>query len=465
MKLFQAIYPVIFLVFALGVVLGFWNGDALLGPSQMILIVASLLAFFPRYISLYKTGKKENDKAKTYIQDTWKHIRESIQNISVAIWILLLVGCLIASWSESGILPELILFGLDTIHPGYFLVGAALSSALISLVSGSSWSTAGTVGVALMGIGKIWDFDAGLVAGAVLSGAYFGDKLSPLSDTTNLASGVSRVNLSSHIRFMIPVTFFSFFLSLLAFAYMGWGKRIEDMDSLNIYRFLSVHYQPDIFTFLIPGSVLVLVGLGISALPSLAFGVISGYVLSWFRYGYGFDRIAYSLFFGYKSSTGDEGLDSILTGGGMIAMLPTVFLILSAMVFGGVMQSSGKMERIVEWMTAKLKNQGNLILNTMFFCFFTNLTTSDQYLSIVIPGRTLRETYDKMDLDRRFLSRALEDSGTISSVLIPWNSCGAFMATSLGISVVKYMGFCFFHWIQIIVSIILAIGMIIRNRE
>ncbi|MCC5815954.1 MAG: Na+/H+ antiporter NhaC [Leptospira sp.] len=452
----RALLPVLILILGLTLVLLFGNGDALQGPSQVLLILCGIFAVLEPII--YRKIRRERSiEHRIYLATILKKILESIKNVSIAIYILILVGALIASWLASGIIPGMILFGLDTIHPSIFLVGACIACAIVSLVSGSSWSTVGTIGVALMGMGELWGYSSGMVAGAILSGAYFGDKMSPLSDTTNLAASMSRVPLTSHIRFMIPGTLFSMVLTLVIYSWIGYSKDGGELLVMDIQSFLSQNYSYNIWTAIIPTVVFLSVAIGIPALPSLGLGIIGGAGLAFYQMNLEFISIFYSLFFGFQSSLGNPSLDELLSGGGIISMIPTILLIISAMIFGGCMEGSGKIEIIIKTILKRIHTGRGLILNTMVFCYFSNLTTSDQYLSVVIPGKTMRDSFERMKVDERYLARALEDAGTITSVLIPWNSCGAFMSSTLGINTIKYSPFCFFHWIHILVSIYLAL--------
>jgi Na+:H+ antiporter, NhaC family len=460
-EMIRALLPVLFLILGLTLVLLLGNGDALQGPSQLLLIFCGIFAVVEPVI--YKKIQKENTiEFRGYAILIFEKITESIKNVSIAIYILILVGALIASWLASGIIPGMILFGLDTINPSIFLVGTCLACAVVSLVSGSSWSTVGTIGVALMGMGELWGYSSGMVAGAILSGAYFGDKMSPLSDTTNLAASMSRVPLTSHIRFMIPGTLFSMGLTLLIYSWIGYSHGEGDVQVMDIQSYLSDNYSYNVWTAIIPGVVFLSVAIGFPALPSLGLGIIGGASLAIYRMDLDLLSIIFSLFWGFQSSLGNPHLDELLSGGGIISMIPTILLIISAMIFGGCMEGSGKIEIIIKTILKRIHTGRGLILNTMVFCYFTNLTTSDQYLSVVIPGKTMRDSFERMRLDPRYLARSLEDAGTITSVLIPWNSCGAFMSSTLGISTIKYLPFCFFHWIQISVSICLAL---INNRS
>jgi NhaC family Na+:H+ antiporter len=448
MSFFSAIAPVLVLILGLFVSIQLWGKNSMMGPSQIFLLVAGLHAIFPHFYVEFKMGKHRKF-SKTVLSAIW----ENIQNVKVAIWILCLVGALIGTWSISGILPGMILIGLKIIRPELFLLGACFASAIVSLASGSSWTTAGTVGVAMMGLGEVWNFPQGLVAGAILSGAYFGDKMSPLSDTTNLASGISKIPLSQHIRYMIPTTTFSIVCSFFLYAILGFFFDAPISTGIEMESKISQVFPLYLPSFLVPLAVLILVAMGLPAVPCLMLGVIGGVFLAWGVQEESWLDIGHTMVFGFNSQIGDLELDSLLSGGGILSMFPTIFLILSAMVFGACMEVSGKMGRIIHEIIKRIQNPCDLILSTMGFCIFTNLTTSDQYLSIVIPGKTMKPSYDRMMVNPRNLSRALEDSGTITSVLIPWNSCGAFMSTSLGVATLVYLPFCFFHWIHLTTAI------------
>lgn len=449
MNFIYAIFPVVVLILGLVASIQVWGVDSIKGPSQFLLLLAGFVAIFPQL-----TDSLRKKKVADFVTALTQSIRENIKNVQIAIWILFLVGALIGSWSVSGILPGMILVGLKTIRPDLFLVGACFASGIVSLASGSSWSTVGTIGVALMGLGEVWNFPPGLVAGAILSGAYFGDKMSALSDTTNLASGICKIPLSSHIRFMLPTTSLSILLSLLLYAIIGISFNQATMETVQLESRIEAAFPLYYPSFLVPLFVILFVSFGLPAIPCLVFGVMGGVAIAFGIRGQSFPLVIESLIFGYESILGDSNLDELLSGGGVLSMLPTVILILSAMVFGACMEYSGKMDRIIAEILKFATNPRKLIYSTMGFCVFANLTTSDQYLSVVIPGKTLKPSYERMNMDLRYLSRALEDSGTITSVLIPWNSCGVFMSTSLGILTIVYLPFCFFHWIHLAIAII-----------
>jgi len=448
-------YPVLFLI---GGILFFLNvlEEAILnGVGQLLLLVSGFISILPSLVSIVSGNKEKRRQAEKVLHLSLQYSLAGIRNVLEAIGILLLVGGIIASWSASGILPTLIQLGFVWMDSKFFLVSACVACAFVSILSGSSWTTVGTIGLVFIGMGEILGFYPPLVAGAILSGAYFGDKMSPLSDTTNLASGIAKVPLSEHIRFMLPTTLASLGIALGLYFWIGFYYGHKAEWNLEILDFLREHYPIEMFRVLIPFIVIAGVGLGLPAIPSLGIGVIFGVFVAFYE-GKSAKELLEILFQGFHSHTGNQELDFLLSGGGVVSMLPTVFLILSAMVFGGCMEGSGKIGQILYMIRPKLLYERQLVLYTMYFSYIINLTTCDQYLSIVIPGRTLKNVYQEMGADPRLLSRALEDSGTITSALIPWNSCGAFLSATLGVSVLKYFPFCFFHWIQILLSIILT---------
>jgi NhaC family Na+:H+ antiporter len=453
-SVYSALSPVFGLVIGLFVLIRYSDLDLIRGPSQILLVGLGLFSLFGD--RFWKRRGKSRTRWISYFSRIRLQILENLKNIQTAVWILFLVGILIAAWSQAGILQNLILLGLDLLKPGFFLVGVALGSAIVSLSCGSSWSTAGTVGLAFLGVGQVWGFPNEWTVGAILSGAYFGDKLSPLSDTTNLASGVSKVPLGDHIRFMLPTSAVSFALSLVIFYYLGGNLSISNTESGIEYSILADQYPIFLPNLLVPLLVIFSVSLGIPAIPGLGFGILAGGSIAGLYHQIPAGEILESFVFGFQSNLNDPDLDELLSGGGLVRMLPTVFLILSAMVFGGCMEASGRMAVITQILKRKIHSTQGLILSTMGFSFFTNLTSSDQYLSLVIPGRTLRNTYLSRKIDTRILARALEDSGTLTSVMIPWNSCGAFMSSTLLVSTWMYIPFCFYHWIQIGIAICLT---------
>lgn len=407
---------------------------------------------------------------------TWKSVETGIVNgISLAmgaILILLVVGALIGSWILAGIVPTMIYYGLQLLSPAIFFPSACALCALVSLATGSSWTTAGTVGVALIGIAAAQDLSLGLAAGAVISGAYFGDKMSPLSDTTNLAPAMAGTDLFTHIRHMAWTTTPSIILALILFAIVGLRVAApQDTAAVNvILESLSGSFEIGLHLLLPLALVLFLVIRKMPALPALLIGALTGCVFAVLfqqeaviTYAAAADKPAWaalikgawmSLFDGYRLESGNAALDELLSRGGMGSMLSTVWLILSAMMFGAVMETTGMLGRIAASILSMVRGTGSLIAATLGTSLGMNIVASDQYIAIVLPGRMFRAEYARRGLAPKNLSRALEDAGTLTSPLVPWNTCGAFMATTLGVATFTYLPFAFFNLINPLVSAI-----------
>ncbi|PKA27695.1 sodium:proton antiporter [Leptospira levettii] len=381
--------------------------------------------------------------------------RKNLLSVFPAMEILFLVGLLIASWAYSGVLLTMMQIGTILIEPKLFLPSVAIVSAIASMVSGSSWTTAGTLGVALMGVSKIWGFSDVMAAGAIVSGCYFGDKLSPLSDTTNLASSLTHVPIWTHIRYMLKTTCMSFFLAVFCFYLLNlfvWdpSREIVLPTEIGMSQLLQ---NKIIFWKLIP--VFLVFGSSMFHLPvrvSFLLGIVSAFLFPILVSGVSFEMFR-SLVWGYKSQTGNLTWDQFLSGGGIVSILPTEILIVSAVWFGAVVEGYGYLNEILLQIKRWVKDQYDILLSTMGVSFLLNLMTADQYLSLVIPARAFRTLAVEKQIPEKDISRALEDSGTITSPLIPWNSCGAFMASSLGVSVVSFLPFVFFNLIHVFLSV------------
>lgn len=382
-----------------------------------------------------------------------------------AIQILMVVGLLIGVWIASGVVPVMILYGLKILAPGYFLVATLLICALISLATGSSWSTAATVGLAMMGVGQALGIPPAMTAGAVVSGAYFGDKMSPLSDTTNLAPAVAGTHLFAHIRHMVYTTLPALLVAFILFGIIGVVRpasgSVETPEYLQMVATLTESFNLSPWLLIAPACVLFLVWKKTPALPSLVVGVLAGVALLLvFQRDAGpasasdIGRVMTALYSGYVSETGVAAVDELLTAGGLTSMLDTVALILCALSFGGIMEASGMLERLATGVLAFARSTGSLITVTVFSCFGMNALASDQYLAIIVPGRMYRGAYLRRGLHPKNLSRALEDSGTLTSPLIPWNTCGAYMSTVLGVGSFTYLPFAFLNLTSPLISIL-----------
>ena len=467
----QALLPILFLIVALFINVRIFGDAALDGSNQIILMLSAGVAS----IVAIRLGYK------------WKKIRASIvKSISSAlssIIILLLIGSLAGTWLLSGVVPAMIYYGLQVLNPTIFLVAATIVCAIVSVATGSSWTTAATVGIALVGIGTALGLNPGMVAGAIISGAYFGDKMSPLSDTTNLAPAMVGTDLFTHIRYMAYTTVPSITITLIIFLIIGLtqdssgttASTQEILDAINGSFYISP------VLFLVPIAVIVVIVRKVPAIPAIMFGAILGGVfaaifqpeavlsvsgyesLSAEAYYVGIMKAFYG---DIQIITDQEIVDDLLSSGGMYGMLGTVWLIVSAMIFGGVMEGTGMLRRIAESIITLVNSTGSLVASTAGTCVFFNITASDQYLAIVVPGRMYTDTYKEKGLAPENLSRTLEDSGTVTSALIPWNTCGAYHANVLGVATFAYLPFAFFNLISPFMTIFYAyMGIKIRTLK
>jgi NhaC family Na+:H+ antiporter len=398
----------------------------------------------------------------------WKELQSgmlsAIHMAMGAILILLVIGMLMGAWLAAGVVPALVSWGLELMSPSYFLPATCLVCSVVSLVSGSSWSTAGTVGLALIGVGNAMGIEAAMTAGAVISGAYFGDKLSPMSDTTNLAPAMAGTDLFTHIKHMMWTTGPSWVISMVVFSFLGAG--LEDAASPEaierITAVINQNFDPG-WRHLIP---LVVVGLLVikkmPALPSLGAGVLAGALLAvidGMKPGevsavQAMQDTMAAIMDGYKPTTGDAAVDELLARGGLSSMSNTVLLILSAMVFGGIMERTGQLRALAQQALSRAESTGSMIMSTVLTAIGTNILAADQYIAVVVPGRMYAEEFRERGLHPKNLSRALEDGGTITSPLIPWNTCGAFMSTTLGVATGAYLPYCILNLVNPVVSII-----------
>ncbi|BDD11250.1 sodium:proton antiporter [Fulvitalea axinellae] len=464
--LLQALIPIIVLIAMLSVnVLLMFKDDALSGSNQIILLFAAAVVVL---IAMSRLGYD------------WETIQDGIvKTISTAmpsILIMLMIGALTGTWLISGIVPAMIYYGLDFLNPKVFLLAACVISAIVSMATGSSWTTIGTIGVALLGIGKALGFSEGIVAGAIISGGYFGDKLSPMSETTNLAPAVAGTDLFTHIRSMMKTNIPTFSITIVIFTILGFmydaGEVVHGPEVLQAALASKFDITP--LLFIVPAFVLVLIVKKAPALPALFLGMLLGCVFAAIfqpgiiaEIGKGIvdgrevssltaSAIgAFQAMFGDVSITTDNAqVNDLLSSGGMAGMMNTIWLIICAMVFGGAMEASGMLSRISEAIISKAQSTGSLITSTVGSCFFFNLTASDQYLAIVVPGKMFADAYRKRGIGPEVLSRSLEDAGTVTSVLIPWNTCGAYQSNVLGVATWAYLPYCFFNWLSPIVNII-----------
>ncbi len=457
----DSLIPLILLIVLMGGAVYIFGDNSSFGPNQISLLLATGITAI--------IGMKNGY--------TWEAIEKGIvKGISMSLGaclILLAVGSLIGTWMLAGTVPTLIYYGLELLNPAIFYAAACLICAVVAMSIGSSWTTAATVGVALMGVSEGMGMSAAITAGAVISGAYFGDKISPLSETTNLAPAIAGTNLFEHIRYMLWTTIPSFIIALILFLVLGINQdlaatnvRIVEMQSLLNESFsLGVH-------LLVPLVVLLVLAVRkMPAFPAVSIGALLGGVWALLFQAdvvtamNGTDFTGFlgnitvvwtALFDGVSFTTSDENLNSLLSRGGMSSMLNTIWLIICAMSFGAVLEKVGLLKRVVSAILHGAKSAGDMISRTILTCIGTNLVTADQYMAIVMPGRMYKEEFEARGLDQLNLSRSLEDGGTLTSPLIPWNTCGAYMSGVLGVHPFAYIFYAFFNVISPILAVIYA---------
>ncbi len=450
--LWEALVPVIATVLIL-----MWSvleervlgGVTLFGWGQDVHIPLAIGALIAAAVAILRLGY------------TWKDIEEgivsSISGTLQAILILAIIGMIIGTWILGGIVPTLIFYGLKILSPGLFLVAACILCCVVSLATGSSWTTAGTVGIALMGVAAGLGVPAPMAAGAIISGAYFGDKMSPLSDTTNLAPAMAGANLFDHIRHMLYTTGTSLIIALVGFAILGFsfaGKALDTAAIGEILDLMSANFNINPLLLIVPVLVIVMVAKKVPAIPGLFAGTLLGGLAAIIFQGANIPAVLEAMQYGVTSETGNEILDTLLTRGGYQSMMWTISLIIAALTFGGVLEKTGMLETIAKRVLKFATTTGSLVTATVLTSMFTNILAGDQYLSLVLPGKMYRDEYRKRGLAPRNLSRALEDAGTLTSPLVPWNTCGATMSTYLGVPTIEYIPFAFLNLVNPIVSIV-----------
>ena len=472
MPLWVAVVPVALLVALLGADVVFFGEDSSYGSNQIALLLAALAAG--------GLGMARGIKWDT-IRDS---IASSIGTATEAILILLLIGALSGTWLLAGIIPAFIHYGMMTLQPEIFLFAACIVCAVLSLATGSSWGTVGTVGIALVGIGQALGLSEGWVAGAILSGAYFGDKMSPLSDTTNLAPAVAGTDLITHIRYMAYTTGPSIGIALLVFLCVGLGGGAADGGADLAPGFAEAvsgafHIHPGLFVA--PLAVLVMIARKVPAAPALFIGVLLGALTAVVFHpevvravageDWGFAAAAYiasmqAMALEVTITTGHDLADELLSSSGMAGMLNTVWLIVCAMTFGAVLQATGMLARLTEALVGGVNSVLGLVGRTVGACLAFNILASDQYIAIVVPGKMLGDAYRDQDLAPENLSRTLEDAGTVTSVLIPWNTCGVAQSGILGVATLAYAPYCIFNWISPLMTMLVAgLGWKVRRLD
>ena len=458
----KSIIPVIILILLLLYnILSFENNDWLGEYTyHYILIFTSLVALL--------LGLSEKIKVSYIIS----RIIESIRSISTPIIILFLVGALAGTWKISGIIPAMVYYGLNLVDPGIFLPLTLIVSTLVSLTTGSSYTTSATVGIALVAVGVAFNITAGMTAGAVISGDYFGDKMSPLSDTTNLAPAMAGSDLYTHIRYMTYTTVPTYILTLIVFIVLSFSLKISGTGEMNEINNLSQTISNDFYIspilFLIPATVIVLAFLKIRPIIALSTGILGAVIFSLIFQNNILEMIDHSKFYSVIKSifldteipTENMRIQRLYNSGGMKGMLWTIYLTISAMIFGGSMDGIGSLKKITDFLLSKAKTTFGLFASTAASCIGINIVASDQYLAIVIPGKMFKKAFQEKKLSAENLSRTLEDAGTVTSALIPWNTCGAYHYGVLGVSVTDYFVYAIFNWLSPITTLIYAALMI-----
>lgn len=460
LSLRAALIPVLILILLLSYNITVFGDDALAGSNQFMLLIAGAIAAL--------VGYRNKISYKFMLQK----ITENLGSVTSPILILLFVGALAGTWLLSGIIPAMIYYGLQIANPVFFLPTCVLICTLISLATGSSWSTSATVGIALVGIGKALGLPAGMVAGAVISGAYFGDKLSPLSDTTNLAPAMAGSELFTHIRYMLYTTLPTIIITLLAFVVLGFGFTTNgEIDVVAYKSAIAEKFNINLWLFIVPLGVILMIIKKTQPLIALFVGTISAAIFALifqptllvelaggqtFNFKVAYQSILNAITTETNVETSNQLMNELFSSGGMKGMLGTIWLIICAMVFGGVMDAIGALEAISNAFLKWAKSTFQLIAGTVASCLTVNLSASDQYLAIVVPGKMFARAFKDRKLAPENLSRTLEDSGTVTSVLVPWNTCGAYQSVVLGVSVADYFIYAIFNWLSPLMTLIFA---------
>lgn len=466
-----SLIPLSVLVILLALTIKLFGADAIAGGSQLSLLTASAVC---TAMSILIYGRKWVDLEESIIRN--------MRSATPALIILLLIGAIAGTWMASGIIPSLIYYGLKILHPSIFLPASCIICAIISLLTGSSWTTIATIGVALMGIGRALGFDDGWIAGAIISGAYFGDKISVMSDTTVLASSTTEVPLFTHIKYMLITTIPSLLISIMVFTIAGLSaSTTSSADMMAIEEGLQSTFNISPWLLIVPILTGILIAKRLPAIVTLfasAFMAAIAMVIAQPELILQIANVENSSALSSLKAiiiasttnnsieTGNELLNNLVTTRGMGGMMGTIWLIICAMCFGGVMYGSGMLSAITQIFLRVARRTVSVVSSTVGSGLFFNLVTGDQYISIILTGNLFRKLYDERDLEHRLLSRSIEDSATITSVLIPWNSCGMTQSTVLGVATLTYMPYCVFNIISPLMSIFMAtIGYKIYKRS
>ena len=441
-KIYEALISFAFLILVMGVGIAVFEAD----PHIPMLIGTAFAALMALYLGF-----------------SWEEIEKSmydgIGQALQAIVILAIIGVLIGVWLLSGVVPTMIYYGLLVLTPKTFLVATLIICSITSLATGTSWGTAGTIGIALMGVSSGLGIPAPVAAGAVISGAYFGDKMSPLSDTTNLAPAMAGTDVFTHFKFMIKPTAVTYVICIIVYAIAGikYGGSSVSLDNIEIIKqgLLST-FKISPLLLIPPVVVIVLISKKMPAIPGIFIGLVLGAIFAPIFQGASFGDILNAGFSGFVSETGIETIDSLLTAGGLEGMMYSISLTIIAMMFGGIMEKTGQLEVIVNKLISKIKSDTGLITLTQATCIVSNMSMPEQYISIVVPGRMYAQAYKDRGLHPKTLSNALESAGTVTSALIPWNTCGVFLTGVLGVATSEYFKWAVFNYAMPIVVILLS---------
>ncbi|MBS3738063.1 Na+/H+ antiporter NhaC [Mesohalobacter halotolerans] len=461
LNIWQALIPIVVLVVLLAFnVLEIYQDDALGGSNQFILLISAAVAII--------LGTFKGVSYKKMMDDVAKNIKST----AGAILILLMVGALAGTWLLSGVIPVMVYYGLQLLHPSIFLAACVIICSLISISTGSSWTTSATVGIALIGIAQVLGISVGMTAGAILSGAYFGDKLSPMSDTTNLAPAMAGTDLFTHIRYMTLTTVPSISVTLIVFLIIGFNLETASIsENPSILKDLKASFFITPWLFIVPILVIVMIVKKTPPLVALFAGTLLGAIAALIfqpdlvllvadsagdTFNSFYKGLVNTITGDIKIPTDNELLTDLFQSSGMKGMLNTIWLIICAMVFGGVMEAIGALQTLSKGLLNLFHTTFGLFASTVASCLALNATASDQYLAIVIPGKMFSKAYKDKGLAPENLSRALEDSGTVTSVLIPYNTCGAYHSNVLGVPVADYFVYAIFNYISPFMTLIFA---------
>ena len=460
LSIWEALIPVIALIAMLAYNVFVFGDNALSGSNQFILILGGATAAI--------VGFRNKVSYKVMIDE----VAENIKSTAGAILILLMVGALAGTWLISGIIPSMIYYGLQILNPTIFLAACLIICAVISIATGSSWTTAATVGIALIGIGEALGISLGMTAGAVLSGAYFGDKMSPMSDTTNLAPAMAGTDLFTHIKYMAYTTVPTIIVTLIFFIILGFTQTTTgNADTQQMLNDINKAFNINPFLFLVPIAVVILIMKKTPPLIALLAGTLLGGIFALIfqpqvvaqvagvkalDFNSAYKGVMNAITVKTSVATDNEVLKDLFTAGGMEKMLGTIWLILCAMIFGGVMDAIGALAKISSFLLNLFDSVFGLFASTVATCIGLNFTASDQYLALVVPGKMYAKAYQDKGLAPENLSRTLEDSGTVTSVLIPWNTCGAYHSGVLGVPVIDYAFYAVFNWLSPFMTLLFA---------